>query len=69
MTRKEAHQLGNLLKRRLFPHANMQVSPAEPGRPAIVRVGGTFLGTIDRDVDDGEVSYALTVPILHEDLE
>ena len=33
-----------------------------------VRVGDEFLGTLHRDVEDGEVSFSLHIMILDEDL-
>lgn len=33
-----------------------------------VRVGDEFLGTLHRDVEDGEVSFSLHIMILEEDL-
>jgi Protein of unknown function (DUF3126) len=33
-----------------------------------VRAGDEFIGTVHRDVEDGEVSYSLHITILEEDL-
>lgn len=33
-----------------------------------VRAGGEFIGTLHRDVEDGEVSFSLHMTILEEDL-
>jgi Protein of unknown function (DUF3126) len=56
-------------------HRPARVAAAHPtdrrrrsGKPALMRIDGVFVGTVDREEDDGEVSYALTVPILAEDL-
>lgn len=43
-------------------------APAKPGQSAEVTVDGEFFGTLNRDEDEGEVSYALSVVILEEDL-
>jgi hypothetical protein len=42
----------------------------KPGKDAFIEVslGGEFIGTIYRDEDDGEVSYAFTMTILEPDL-
>lgn len=42
--------------------------PAKAGQSAEVTLDGEFVGTLHRDVDEGEVSYALHVVILEEDL-
>lgn len=42
--------------------------PAKAGQSAEVTVDGEFFGTLNRDEDEGEVSYALNVVILEEDL-
>jgi hypothetical protein len=33
-----------------------------------VRAGDEFIGTVHRDVEDGEISYSLHITILEEDL-
>ncbi|MBP2228095.1 DUF3126 family protein [Azospirillum agricola] len=43
-------------------------APAKPGQSAEVTLDGEFFGTLNRDIDEGEVSYALHVVILEEDL-
>ena len=42
----------------------------KPGKDAFIEVslGGEFIGTIYRDEEDGEVSYAFTMTILEMDL-
>ncbi len=42
--------------------------PKTRGASVEVRVGQEFLGTLHRDEDDGEVSSALHITILEEDL-
>ncbi|MCW2237518.1 DUF3126 family protein [Azospirillum canadense] len=42
--------------------------PEKAGQSAEVMLAGEFVGTLHRDVDEGEVSYALHVVILEEDL-
>ena len=46
---------------------NIEV-PRNRGASVEVRVGREFLGTLHRDEDDGEVSFALHITILEEDL-
>jgi hypothetical protein len=43
-------------------------APKKKGGTVEVRVGTEFLGTVHRDDEDGEVSFALTISILEEDL-
>ncbi len=43
--------------------------PLKPDRPVEVYLGEEFIGTVDRDEDEGEVSYTLSVSILDIDLE
>jgi hypothetical protein len=50
---------------------NPKISVAVPKRKGAtveVTVDGEFIGTLHRDEEDGEVSYALNVIILDEDL-
>lgn len=42
--------------------------PAKPNAPVEVRIGDEFIGVLHRDDDEGEVSYALNISILEEDL-
>ena len=42
--------------------------PAKRGAPIEVRIGDEFIATLHRDDDEGEVSYALHMTILEEDL-
>lgn len=51
--------------------ANPKISVAAPmrrGGPVEVKIGEEFIGVLHRDEDDGEVSYALQISILEEDL-
>jgi len=55
--------------RRTFGNDTITVEPqAKAGQSAEVTCGGELIGTLHRDVDEGEVSYALHVVILEEDL-
>ena len=42
--------------------------PKRKGASVEVTIDQEFLGTVHRDDDDGEVSYALHITILEEDL-
>ena len=44
------------------------VPPKSRGASTEVWAADEFLGTLHRDVEDGEVSYALQITILEEDL-
>lgn len=51
--------------------ANLKINVAPPmkrGAPVEVKIGEEFIGVLHRDEDDGEVSYALHISILEEDL-
>ncbi len=55
--------------RRTFGNDKISVeTPQKAGQSAEVTVAGEFVGTLHRDVEDDEVSYALHVVILEEDL-
>jgi hypothetical protein len=43
-------------------------APKRKGGTVEVRVGDEFVGTLDRDDEDGEVSFVFTMSILDEDL-
>lgn len=42
--------------------------PRKAGQPVEVFLGDNFVGVLHRDEDEGEVSYALQIAILEEDL-
>ncbi|MGH7042343.1 MAG: DUF3126 family protein [Acetobacteraceae bacterium] len=42
--------------------------PKTRGASVELRVGEEFLGTVHRDVEDGEVSFSVQIVILEEDL-
>ena len=55
--------------RRTFDNKRICIDPpAKRGAPVEVRVGDEFIGVLHRDEDDGEVSWALHMTILEEDL-
>jgi len=43
--------------RRTFDNPRIQIAPpSRQGQPVEVKIGGEFLGTLNRDDDEGEVS-------------
>jgi hypothetical protein len=55
--------------RRLFGTDRITIEPpAKAGLSVEVAVEGEVIGTLHRDTDEGEVSYALQIIILDEDL-
>lgn len=55
--------------RRTFGNDKLRVlAPKKAGQPVEVILGDEFIGVLHRDEDEGEVSYALTMTILEEDL-
>ena len=56
--------------RRLFDNDNISIVKPRTSHNSIeVMISGEFIGTIFRDEDEGEVSYALSMSILEEDLD
>jgi Protein of unknown function (DUF3126) len=55
--------------RKTFANERITIDPPpKRGASAEVRIGDEFIGVIHRDDEDGEVSYALHVTILEDDL-
>jgi hypothetical protein len=55
--------------RRLFGSERIRVvPPARAGMSVELAVNDEVIGTVHKDTDDGEVSYALHITILEEDL-
>lgn len=68
MTPNEIARVQDYL-RRLFANDRIAIDPpARRNAPIEVRVGAEFVGVLHRDDEDGEVSYALQMTILAEDL-
>ena len=56
--------------RRLFGSQRIAlVAPGRRGGSVEVRVGEEFVGTVHRDEEEGEVSYAVQIVVLTEDLQ
>lgn len=55
--------------RKTFGNAHITVvPPVKRGGPVEVKIGEEFIGVLHRDDEEGEVSYALQISILEEDL-
>ncbi len=68
MTGAEIERVQTYLRRLLGNDRLTVVPPIKPGFPVEVTVGEETIGTLDKDTDEGEVSYAVTLTILDEDL-
>lgn len=68
MTPNEIAKLQSYL-RKLFGNEKIRIAaPVKRGAPVEFFVGQEFVGVVHRDEEDGEVSYALQISILEEDL-
>ena len=68
MTPNEIARVESYL-RRLFANDRIAIdAPKKAGGPIEVRIGQEFIGTLYRDEDEGELSYALHMTIFEEDL-
>jgi hypothetical protein len=54
--------------RKAFGNKDIRVQRGKGRSPTEVYVGGEFIATLDREDEEGEVSYTLTMSILSEDL-
>ena len=68
MTGAEIERVQTYLRRLLGNDRLTVVPPVKPGFPVEVALGEETIGTLDKDTDEGEVSYAVTLTILDEDL-
>ena len=68
MTPTETWRIQQYL-RKTFDNAGISVFRSKDLRGGVeVEVNGEFLGVVHRDEDEGEISYALMISILEEDL-
>jgi hypothetical protein len=68
MTPSEIAKLQTYL-RKLFGNEKIRINPpVKRGAPVEFFIGQEFVGVVHRDDEDGEVSYALQISILEEDL-
>ena len=68
MTPTDITRVETYLRRTLGNQKIAIAVPKRKGATVEVTLDGEFLGTLHRDDEDGEVSYALHVTILDEDL-
>jgi len=68
MTPNEIARLQSYLRKTFGNDRIRIVAPAKRGAPVEVCIGQEFLGTVHRDDEEGEVSYAVQISILEEDL-
>lgn len=55
--------------RATFGNDKIKIEPiTKKNAPIEVTIAGEFIGVLHRDEDEGEVSYALNISILEEDL-
>ena len=68
MTANEIARVQSYL-RHIFGNDRIAISPPiRPGTPVEVSIAGEFIGVLHRDDDEGEISFALNISILEEDL-
>lgn len=68
MTPNEIARVEDYL-RRTFGNDRITVAPPKKrNAPIEVYIGDEFIGVLHRDDDEGEISYALQITILEEDL-
>lgn len=68
MTSNEIARVEAYLRKTFANDRIRVVPPPKPGAPVEVCLGEEFIAVLHRDVDEGEVSYALHMTILEEDL-
>ena len=68
MALAEVTRLQAPLRRLLGSPKLAVVEPARKGMSVELAVSGEVIGTVHRDEDEGEVSYAIHITVLEEDL-
>lgn len=68
MNKTDIERVQTYLRRLLGTNRIEVVPPARAGLSAEVAVEGEVIGTLHRDDDEGEISYAVHLTILEEDL-
>ena len=68
MTREESLRLEAYLKQKLNPDIRLAVRK-ETSDSVEVYLGSEFIAVVYKDEDEGEVSYALNMTVLQEDLD
>ncbi|MEE8657728.1 DUF3126 domain-containing protein [Acetobacteraceae bacterium EV16G] len=68
ITSSEIQRLQETLRRLLGSPRLTVNAPPRPGLSVELAANGEVIGTIHRDEDEGEVSYAIHITVLEEDL-
>ncbi len=68
MTKTDLDRVQTYLRRIFGSDRIVLVPPAKAGLSVELSVNEEIIGTLHKDVDDGETSYALHITILEEDL-
>ena len=68
MTRSDMDRVQAYLRRLLGSERIRLVPPARAGMSVEVAANDEIIGTIHKDTEDGEISYALHITVLEEDL-
>ena len=68
MTKSEMERVQAYLRRLLGTERISVIPPKQAGMSVEIEAGGEVIGTLHRDAEDGEVSYAVHLTILEEDL-
>lgn len=68
MTGSEIERVQTYLRRLLGTRRLRVLAPKRAGLSVEVAAGDEVIGTLHRDVEEGEVSYAVHLTILEEDL-
>lgn len=68
MTPSEVTRLQTTLQRLLGSQKLTVNKPSRKGMSVELAVAGEVIGTVHRDEDEGEISYAIHITVLEEDL-
>ncbi|MFT8243883.1 DUF3126 family protein [Roseomonas sp. BN140053] len=68
MTQGEIAQVQAHLRKQFGNPRIVVAAPKQRGGSIELRIGDEFIGTVHRDSEDGEVSYAIQIVVLGEDL-
>ncbi|GBR47446.1 MULTISPECIES: DUF3126 family protein [Neokomagataea] len=68
LTASEVTRLQTTLQRLLGSPKLTVNKPARKGMSVEISVAGEVIGTVHRDEDEGEISYAIHMTLLEEDL-
>ncbi|MBS1088194.1 DUF3126 family protein [Gluconobacter wancherniae] len=68
ITPSEVKRLQTTLQRLLGSPKLTVNAPTRKGMSVEIAVAGELIGTVHRDEDEGEVSYAVHITVLEEDL-